>query len=242
MESLHTVPSVGIGVQNEIAMECGPVRLPGEPTPSPDMVNQNHRGMPSPFGPFSPMGSMNPQFQQSPRIPAPPVFEGIQTQGNAWGVPPRAMASGPMNWGGVQNWGGPPFPHPRFTSGTQDAQSTTSAPPAAWSRNQNPPAQRQNNHQVHFMGGNRRATPAPAAPNPYGVTINNAQNRGHNPRRSRFEGKDVVIESKDKSTEKTGECFMLIYNVYTCTIHPSIQFVDFDYDLNLFVNYRIFKL
>lgn len=213
------------------------MRLPGEPTPSPDMMNQNHGGMPNPFGPFSPMGSMNPQFQQSPRIPAPPVFEGIQTQGNTWGVPPRAMASGPMNWGGVQNWGGPPpFPHPRFTSGTQDAQSTTSAPPAAWSRNQNPPAQGQNSHQVHFMGSNRRATAAPVAPNPYGVTIHNAQNRGLNPRRSRFEGKDVVIESKGTSTEKTGECNKFIYNVFTCSIHihPSIQLVCFWLRFDLF--------
>lgn len=206
------VPSAGIGIPSEIAMECGAVRMPGDPTPSPNNMNQHFRGMPHPFGPHSPLGGLNSQFQQSPRIPAPPVFEGAQSmQGNNWGMQPSVMNSGPMNWGRPTNWGAPSFPHPRFLAGTPGmlSHSTTSGPPPAWSRNQNPPSQkrRQNAHQVHFMGRNRRTTAAPKIPNPYGIAINKNHNRGHHPKRSRLQSKDVAIETQNNPADETGKYF-----------------------------------
>lgn len=64
------------------------------------------------------------------------------------------------------------------------------------------------------MGGNWRVILVLVVFNLYGVIINNVQNRGYNFRRLRFEGKDVVIEYKDKLIEKIGECYKLNYNVF----------------------------
>ncbi|XP_061177104.1 uncharacterized protein LOC133185832 [Saccostrea echinata] len=193
------VPPVGIGVQNEIAMECGPVRMPGDPTPSPNSINRNFGRLPGPFGPFAPMGALNSQFQQSPRIPAPPVFEGMQQtmQPNNWGMPLPGMNPGPKNWMGPTNWVVPSFP--RFSAGPQNLQfsSSTSSPPPAWSRNQNQPSHhgRRNGHQVHFMGGNRRTTAAPKNLSPYGIAINN--NRRNPPTRSRLRSKDAITKNDE---------------------------------------------
>ncbi|XP_062594105.1 uncharacterized protein LOC134255592 [Saccostrea cucullata] len=194
------VPPAGFGVQNEIAMECGPVRMPGDPTPSPNSINRNLRRMPGPFGPYGPMGAMNPQFQQSPRIPAPPVFEGMQQtmQPNNWGMSLPGMHPGPKNWMGPTNWVAPSFP--QFPAGPQNLQSspTTSSPPPAWSRNQNQPSHhgRRKGHQVHFMGGSRGTTAAPPNNlNPYGIVMNN--NRRGQPTRSRLRSKEAVTKNDE---------------------------------------------
>ncbi|XP_061176331.1 uncharacterized protein LOC133185243 isoform X2 [Saccostrea echinata] len=160
------VPPVGMGVQVEIALECGPVRMEGEPTPDPNSINRNNFGpmpFPGPFGPYSPLGTLNSQFQQSPRIPAPPVFEGVQTmQTSGWRAPFPVINTGPMNWGRpTTNWGSPQFQFPKFSAGPQNTQSasTTSSPPAAWSRNEKPPIP--SNNRPALMTATRKQQPQP---------------------------------------------------------------------------------
>lgn len=155
-------------------MECGPVRLAGEPTPAPNSVN-NLGGLPFPgaFGPYSPLGTLNSPYQQSPRIPAPPVFEGAQTmQTTNWGAQFPNMNRGPQNWVGPRNWGPPQFQMPNFFVGPQTA-TTTVGPPPAWARNEKPPTS--SNSRPPLMTATRKL---------------------HlQPKRSRIQSKDVVIET-----------------------------------------------
>ncbi|XP_062594104.1 uncharacterized protein LOC134255591 [Saccostrea cucullata] len=235
------VPPVGMGVQVEIALECGPVRMAGEPTPDPNSINRSNLGpMPfaGPFGPYSPLGTLNSQFQQSPRIPAPPVFEGSQAMPTSgWRAPFPVINTGPMNWGRpATNWGPPQFQFPKFSAGPQNTPSgsTTTSPPAAWSRNEKPPIP--SNNKPALMTATRKQQPQPPRKNPGQVNRGPVQpkraqpnqarrgqgqpNRGPSPprrgpgpprrgpvqpKRARIESKDTVIETKDKSVDKTGQ-------------------------------------
>mgnify|MGYP003686191007 CR=1 FL=1 len=183
-----TVPPVGIGMQNEIAIECGPVRTEGEPTPSPNSFN-NPMPFPGAFGPYSPLGTLNSPFQQSPRIPAPPVFEGVPPmQAPGLGPPYPGMNPGPMPWRQQTNWGPPQFQAPTFSMGPSNVATTTTSGPAqaAWTRNEKPPL--------------------PSLKIPPLMTATRRQQ----PTRSRIQSKDIVVESQQSNANNTGDstkCF-----------------------------------
>nr|XP_022291497.1 uncharacterized protein LOC111102869 [Crassostrea virginica] len=176
------VPPVGIGMQNEIAIECGPVRTEGEPTPSPNSFN-NPMPFPGAFGPYSPLGTLNSPFQQSPRIPAPPVFEGVPPmQAPGLGPPYPGMNPGPMPWRQQTNWGPPQFQAPTFSMGPSNVATTTTSGPAqaAWTRNEKPPL--------------------PSLKIPPLMTATRRQQ----PTRSRIQSKDIVVETQQSNANNTG--------------------------------------
>lgn len=173
-----------MGMQNEIAIQCGPVRNAGDPTPAPNSMNNNPMGMPFPgsFGPYSPLGMLNSPFQQSPRIPAPPVFEDANSMQPPNGMPYPGM--GPQgNWGGQTNWGTPQFQAPKFSFGPPGGGTTTTAAPPAWARNEKPPLTIASNRGPPLMTATRRLQPT----------------------RQRIQSKDVVVETQDGGVDNTGQ-------------------------------------